>query len=1481
MIRKLVCSTLVAVLLGAFLVAAPLSAPTTTPPAAADGNEAPGNPAAFRSITAGSNQTCALSDNGTVRCWGANGNGQLGLGDTVARGDGPGEMGDSLPAVNLGTGRTATAITAGGSHTCALLDNGTVKCWGYNYYGQLGLGDTVNRGDGPGEMGDSLPAVNLGTGRTATAITAGSIHTCARLDNGTVKCWGYNVDGRLGLGDTVNRGDQPGEMGDSLPAVNLGTGRTATAITAGVGHTCALLDNATVKCWGNNSYGGLGLGDTAHRGDGPGEMGDSLPAVSLGTGRTATAVTVGQYHSCALLDDATVKCWGYNTYGELGQGDTTHRGDGPGEMGDSLPAVNLGTGRTATAVTAGSDHTCARLDNATVKCWGYNGSGQLGQGDTAHRGDGPGEMGDSLPAVALFTPAPAATISKNADEGTVVAGAVIHYHVRVTNTGNVPLTGVTVADAKAPACAGALADIAVGANRVVGCNYTSTPSDIGLYANTASVDTNETDAVTSNTATVNVTAAAQSETPPDFVRTWGTAGGGNGELNAPLGVAIGVAGNIFVADQYNQRIQKFSAQGTYLTQWGTAGTGDGQFNAPVGVAVGPSGVVYVTDYANNRVQQFTSDGVYVRQWGSAGTGDGQFNGPWGVAVNSAGDVFVTDRLNNRVQQFTAIGTYVRQWGTTGSGNGQFGDPRGIAVGNSDELFVADSGNNRVERFTSTGTFVTAWGNTGSANGQFNGPRGIGVDADGDVYVGDQNNHRVQKYSASGTFVTTWGTSGITHGRFQNPVGIAVTGHTVYVVDQGNNRIQQFAPAPSPTEVPPVFVRAWGGTGSGDGQFNAPDAVGVSPATGDVYVADRGNHRIQQFTREGVFVRAWGTNGTANGQFREPSGVAVSTGGDVYVAEKLNNRVQQFTATGTWVRTFGTGILTSPEGIAVGPSGNVYVADAGHNKIQRFTADGTFTSSIGAAGSGNGQLSYAQGVAVYGSSIYVADTYNRRVEQFLNTGAYVRGWGISGSGNGQFQEVDGLAITPGGNVVVTDPNNTRLQTFTGTGAFVTTWGTAGTGDGQFVAPSPADVAVSPDGWVYTVDRTNNRIQEFAPSVIRGTVTETGTAASLAGTWIVALRAADYHLIGGTTTAADGTYRLPVTPGSYRLEFADPAFHHDIEWYDNHPFDQLGASNPVTATLGAATTGIDAGLFLPTGTIAGTVTEAGTGTPLADAAVAVMSTDDAHPYSADLTATNGTYRVTGLPAGDYWVVAALADGTHQPTFRGGTHTPTGATVVTVTANTTTPGADIAMTTTTHGPPTAGLTGTITDKVTGDNEPNVVVAALRAADFGFTVATFTDTAGHYSLTVPPGDYYLEFFDITHGHEFEWYQEQPHPTSPGDLTAVTAPGTASEHLIPLHGTAAGTVTDTSTSQPLPGIWVAVMSATDGHGVAGTTTDSTGHYTLPDLDLGDYYLVFIDPTGRHDYELHDNTPDMGAATPITITGSHTTTTDAALTPTT
>ena len=130
-------------------------------------------------------------------------------------------MGDNLPAVDLGTGRTATAVAAGENHTCAVLDNGTVKCWGLNSGGQLGLGDTDPRGDDPNEMGDKLPPVSLGTGRTATAVTAGGLQACARLDNNTTKCWGFNSQGQLGQEDTAHRGNNANEMGNNLATVFL------------------------------------------------------------------------------------------------------------------------------------------------------------------------------------------------------------------------------------------------------------------------------------------------------------------------------------------------------------------------------------------------------------------------------------------------------------------------------------------------------------------------------------------------------------------------------------------------------------------------------------------------------------------------------------------------------------------------------------------------------------------------------------------------------------------------------------------------------------------------------------------------------------------------------------------------------------------------------------------------------------------------------------------------------------------------------------------------------------------------------------------------------------------------------------------------------------------------------------------------------------------------------------------------------------
>lgn len=428
-----------------------------------------GAPCPVQAISAGAFFTCALLGDSRVKCWGDNNHGQLGLGDALVRGDEPGEMGASLPAVDLGAGQKAIAIAAGALHACAVLEGGGVKCWGYNHYGQLGIGTTESMGDEPGEMGISLPYVDLGAGQKAVDVAAGGGHSCALLEDGAVKCWGYAAYGQIGLGSEEDRGDEPGEMGNWLPPVDLGPGEKAVAISARGVHTCALLESGAMKCWGANAHGQLGTGDVQDRGDEPGEMGDSLAAlvvdsgkpaiavtscpymtcglllgggvkcwgqnhrgqlgrgntetwgdepdemvfdlsfVSLGPGQSAVAIAAGfsgfsatgGAHVCAVLASGGLKCWGANDVGQLGLGDKQDRGDQAGEMGSALPVLDLGSGEEITAISAGSEHTCVVLGGAKVKCWGLNDVGQLGLGDTASRGDDPGEMGDSLPEVTL------------------------------------------------------------------------------------------------------------------------------------------------------------------------------------------------------------------------------------------------------------------------------------------------------------------------------------------------------------------------------------------------------------------------------------------------------------------------------------------------------------------------------------------------------------------------------------------------------------------------------------------------------------------------------------------------------------------------------------------------------------------------------------------------------------------------------------------------------------------------------------------------------------------------------------------------------------------------------------------------------------------------------------------------------------------------------------------------------------------------
>ncbi len=369
-------------------------------------------------ISSGYFHSCVVLDDSSVKCWGDNEYGQLGLGSTVSSlGGSANQMGNSLSPVALGSGERAIDVVAGYAHTCALLQGGSVKCWGFNGEGQLGLGDKVNRGTQAADMGNYLAAVDVG-GWGVKQIAAGTGHTCALLVNGTAKCWGNNLYGQLGQGDFMNRGDDPSELGNALNAIDLGS-HLISHVTVGGGFSCALLDNGKVKCWGRNEEGILGIAwcqdiqgnlglcsdsnyPLAVRGYGvnPDQMGDNLPTISLGTGRTVLSLGSADSSSCALLDNGTIKCWGANDAGQLGLGNTTSVGTSPSQMGDALTAVSLGS-VVPTDISVGGSHACVTLAPANIKCWGDNHFGQLGIGDTGNRGDNPNEMGAALPLVSL------------------------------------------------------------------------------------------------------------------------------------------------------------------------------------------------------------------------------------------------------------------------------------------------------------------------------------------------------------------------------------------------------------------------------------------------------------------------------------------------------------------------------------------------------------------------------------------------------------------------------------------------------------------------------------------------------------------------------------------------------------------------------------------------------------------------------------------------------------------------------------------------------------------------------------------------------------------------------------------------------------------------------------------------------------------------------------------------------------------------
>jgi hypothetical protein len=359
-------------------------------------NTAACEPITVKQITGGERHTCALLSDDTVRCWGLNTNGQLGTGtpDRVLLPSAAAPV-----SVTNTPGMKVTAIAAGWFHTCAVLSDGNAKCWGWNDFGQLGYGNTENIGDN--ELPSSVGPLSLTTtpGVTVTAIAAGR-HTCALFSDSSVKCWGGTPYG-YGNSRLIGDDEPPSSVGPI--SVTTTPGVTVTSIACSFNNTCVVLSDGSMKCWGMNGWGELGSGNVDSIGDN--ELPSAVGPVSVTNtpGVTVTAVAGGFNHMCALLSDGSVKCWGGINNGTMGVGYGNTVPIGDNELPSSVGAISLTTtpGVFATAITSGTHHACALLSDSSVKCWGWNAHGQLGYGNTDVIGDN--EVPASIGAASVTT----------------------------------------------------------------------------------------------------------------------------------------------------------------------------------------------------------------------------------------------------------------------------------------------------------------------------------------------------------------------------------------------------------------------------------------------------------------------------------------------------------------------------------------------------------------------------------------------------------------------------------------------------------------------------------------------------------------------------------------------------------------------------------------------------------------------------------------------------------------------------------------------------------------------------------------------------------------------------------------------------------------------------------------------------------------------------------------------------------------------
>ena len=639
--------------------------------------------------------------------------------------------------------------------------------------------------------------------------------------------------------------------------------------------------------------------------------------------------------------------------------------------------------------------------------------------------------------------------------------------------------------------------------------------------------------------------ARAESTPPPLPGTIATVAGGGvvgdggsatiASLYSPSGVAVDSAGNLFIADYQNARVRRVDTSGVITTVAGngTQGfSGDGgqatsaAISTPQGVTIDAAGNIFIADRGNRRIRMVNTSGVIttVAGNGSLGfTGDGgqatsaSIGDPEGIAVDSAGNLFIADSYNMHIRVVDTGGVI-----TTVAGDGSAGfagdggqatsasldSPAGVAVDSAGNLFIVDKDNRRIRMVDTSGVITTVAGN---GSGWFSGdggqatsaaigtPQGVTLDAAGNLFIADQNWHRIRMVNTSGVITTVAGNGS---GGFSGDGGPATSA-----------------------------------------SLNNPFGVAVD-STGNVFIAEKGNHRIRKVNTSGVIStvagsgspRYWGDGGPATlawlgNNDDDPAGIALDSAGNLFIGSE--NRVRRMTTGGEITTVAGNGEcdfggdggpaaaapLCHPFGVAVDSVGNVFIAEQGNHCIRKVNTSGVITTvagngAVGFAGDGgpatSAMLSDPFGVAVDAAgNVFIADRDNSRIRKVDAIGVIttVAGNGTAGfSGDGNEATSAGLnwpeavAVDPEGNLFIADTGNGRIRRVDTSGIITTVAGGGSAGDGVPATlaylSGPRGVAVDSAWNVFIADRGSDRVRKVDANGVITTVAGNGTS-GLAG------------------------------------------------------------------------------------------------------------------------------------------------------------------------------------------------------------------------------------------------------------------------------------------------------------------------------------------------------------------------------------------------